>query len=467
MEAYLKPKRYINMHLLKQIVLFALPIMAMNILQLLFNAADMIIVGRYSGSHALAAVGATGSLINLLVNLFMGLSVGISVVVARDYGAHRDDDINRSLHTSIAVGIFSGVFVMIVGILFCKPLLAMMGTPVDIIDASALYMRIYFLGIPATMVYNFGAGALRATGDSKRPMYFLTIAGIVNVVLNMFFVVVLGMSVDGVALATTISQYLSAFLVLFTFSKEAGALHFSTKKIKIHKQKLVDIVRIGIPAGLQSTLFSVSNVLIQSAINSFGSTAVAASAAAANIEGIVSTSTTALYNSAITFTGQSMGARDYDRIDETAKVVTVLIFASWILIGGLTVVFGRPLLSIYTTDSEVVELGLMRIRIMMVAYFTAGAMNVYPGLTRAMGYSISPMLSTLFGAVLMRIAWLLTIFKQYPTQAVLFAAYPVTWAISGLGQVLIFFYARKRVREKDRLQEAHDAEATEETLAAE
>lgn len=438
--------------LLKKIVIFAVPIMAMNVLQLLFNAADMIVVGRYSGSSALAAVGATGSLINLIVNLFMGLSVGTSVVVARDYGASRSDDISRSVHTSITVSMISGIFVMILGILVCEPLLALMGTPHDIIDLSTLYMKIYFVGIPASMVYNFGAAILRAIGDSKRPMYYLTITGIVNVILNMFFVIVLNMSVDGVALATVISQYLAMYIILLCLSKESGALRFRYKKMSVDKSKLKDIVKIGLPAGLQSLLFSISNVLIQSAVNSFGSVMVAASAAAANIEGIVSTSTNALYNAAITFTGQSMGAKKYDLIDEIAKVLTVLIFATWIVLGGLTVLFSEQLLGFYTPDPEVIELGVLRIKIMMVAYFTAGAMNVYPGLTRAMGYSVLPMLSTLIGAVLMRIIWLLTIFTWYPTVAVLFAAYPVTWALAGLGQVLIFFYARKKIRLNDEIK---------------
>lgn len=438
--------------LLKKIVIFAVPIMAMNVLQLLFNAADMIVVGRYSGSSALAAVGATGSLINLIVNLFMGLSVGTSVVVARDYGASRSDDISRSVHTSITVSMISGIFVMILGIIVCEPLLALMGTPHDIIDLSTLYMKIYFVGIPASMVYNFGAAILRATGDSKRPMYYLTITGIVNVILNMFFVIVLNMSVDGVALATVISQYLAMYIILLCLSKESGALRFRYKKMSVDKSKLKDIVKIGLPAGLQSLLFSISNVLIQSAVNSFGSVMVAASAAAANIEGIVSTSTNALYNAAITFTGQSMGAKKYDLIDEIAKVLTVLIFATWIVLGGLTVLFSEQLLGFYTPDPEVIELGVLRIKIMMVAYFTAGAMNVYPGLTRAMGYSVLPMLSTLIGAVLMRIIWLLTIFTWYPTVAVLFAAYPVTWALAGLGQVLIFFYARKKIRLNDEIK---------------
>ena len=434
--------------LFRKILIFALPIMAMNILQLLFNAADMIVVGRFSGSDALAAVGATGALINLIVNLFMGLSVGTSVVIAQDYGANRPDAVSRSVHTSIAISIVGGLVVMVAGILSCQPLLFMMGTPQDIFDLSLLYLKIYFIGVPASMVYNFGSAILRAVGDSRHPMYYLIITGIVNVVLNLFFVIVLHMSVDGVAWATVISQYLSVLLILICLYRCDGAIQFLPSKLHIDWQKLKAIIKIGLPAGLQGLLFSISNVLIQSAVNLFGSTMVAASSAASNVEGFVGTTMNAYYNAAITFTGQNMGAKKYDRIDTVAKVWTVLIFATWILMGGATLIFGRPLLGLYTSDPEVVDLGMVRMRVMMVAYFTCGTMNVYPGLTRGMGYSILPMLSTLIGACLMRIVWLATLFTWHPTVIMLFACYPVTWALAGLGQVGSFFYARHQIRKK-------------------
>ncbi len=430
-----------------KILLFALPIMAMNILQLLFNAADMIVVGRFSGKVALAAVGASGSIINLIVNLFMGLSVGTSVIVAQDYGAGRQESISKSVHTSIAVSIIGGCFVMLLGFLLCNPLLNMVGTPGDIIDLSSLYLRIYFIGLPASMVYNFGAAILRAVGDSRRPMYYLLIAGIVNVILNLFFILALNMSVDGVAWATVISQYLSMLLILRSLMRSKdNNLRLNLRRLRIDGRKLLQIVRIGLPAGLQGLLFSVSNVLIQSAVNSFGSAMVAAGSAAGNIEGFVATPMNAYYNAAITFTGQNMGAKKYDRIDKVAKVCTVLIFATWIVIGGLTILFARPLLTFFTTDQEVIRLGIIRINVLMIAYFTCGIMNVFPGLTRGMGYSILPMLCTLIGACLMRIVWLVTVFAWFPTVMVLFACYPVTWALAGIGQVASFFYARKRIR---------------------
>ena len=443
--------------LFSRIIIFALPIIAMNILQLLFNAADMIVVGRFSGSDALAAVGATGALINLIVNTFMGLSVGTVVIVAQDYGAGKISELSDSVHTSIAISIISGLIVMVMGLVFCKPMLILMGTPKDILDLSVLYMRIYFVGIPAMMIYNFGAAILRAVGDSKRPMYYLVISGIVNVILNLFFVIVLHMSVDGVAWATVISQFLSMVLVMICLFRSNRGIRFVPRQMRIDRTKLKGIVRIGLPAGLQSLLFSISNVLIQSAVNSFGSATVAGSSAASNVEGFVGTTMNAYYNAAITFTGQNMGAKKYDRIDAIAKICTVLVFVTWILMSGATILFGRPLLGLYTSDSEVIEIGMLRIKVLMIAYFTAGIMNVFPGLTRGMGYSISPMMSTLIGACLMRIVWLKTVFKWYPTVAMLFACYPVTWGLAGLGQVCIFYYARYRHRKSTELAAGYDA----------
>jgi putative MATE family efflux protein len=456
--------------LLRKILIFALPIMAMNILQLLFNAADMVVVGRFAGREALAAVGATGALINLIVNLFMGLSVGTSVIVAQDYGADKPVDVSKSVHTSIAVSIIAGFLVMAAGLILCKPLLGIMGTPEDIFDLALLYTRIFFIGLPAGMVYNFAAAILRAVGDSRHPMYYLIVSGIVNVVLNLFFVVGLHMSVAGVAWATVISQYLAVFLIMTCLYRSHGAIRFLPKQMRIDRQKLLGIIRIGLPAGLQGLLFSISNVLVQSSVNSFGSTLVAASSASGNVEGFVGTTMNAYYNAAITFTGQNMGAKKYDRIDTIAKVCTALVFATWILLGGLTILFGRSLIGFYTADPEVIDMGMVRMKVMMVAYFTCGIMNVYPGLTRGMGYSILPMLCTLVGACIMRIAWIYTFFAWYPTVLMLFACYPVTWALAGLGQVASFFYARRQIRRKaaaeDNLGESGSSTSVKELLTA-
>lgn len=434
--------------LFSKILIFALPIMAMNILQLLFNAADMIVVGRFSGSQALAAVGATGALINLLVNFFMGLSVGTSVIVAQDYGAGNHYGISRSVHTSIFVSIISGAAVMVIGLAFCTPLLKWMGTPEDIIDLSVLYMMIYFIGVPANMVYNFAAAILRAIGDSRRPMYYLIISGVVNVILNMFFVIVCHMSVDGVAWATVISQYVSAALIMICLIRSSGPIRFNFRRMSIDVQKLKSLIKIGLPAGLQGLLFSISNTLIQSSVNSFGSTMVAASSASGNVENLVGTSMNAYYNAALTFTGQNMGAGKYERIDTTAKVCTVLITASWIIMGGSVVLFGRPLLGLFTSEPQVIELGMERLYVMMGGFISCGIMNVYPGLTRGMGFSIMPMLCTLIGACLLRIVWLATFFVWYRSIFMLFICYPITWSLAGLGQVGCFFYARYKVRRR-------------------
>lgn len=445
-------KRNIDMcsgPLFNKILIFALPIMAMYILQLMFNTADMVVVGRFSGSRALAAVGATGSLINLIITLFMGLSVGTTVIVAQDTGADEPSAVSRSVHTSIAISIIGGFIVMILGLVLCKPLLKIMGTPEDIINLSVLYMKIYFISTPATMVYNFAAAILRAAGDSRRPMYYLMITGTLHVIFNLFFVIVLHMSVAGVACATVISEYLSVLLIMNCLSKCDGAIRFIPRKMRIDGSKLKAIVRIGLPAGMQGLLFSISNVLIQSAINSFGSTMVASSAAAGNVENYIGTTMSAYYNAAIAFTGQNMGARKYDRIDTIAKVCTILIFVTWIVLGGTILIFGNQLLGIYTSDPEVIKLGMLRMNIMIAAYFTCGIMNVYPGLTRGMGYSIMPMLCTLVGACLLRIVWLATLFTWYPTEIMLFVCYPVTWALAGLGQVGIFLYARRQIRKYD------------------
>jgi len=454
-----------NGPLLGKIIIFSLPIMAMNILQLLFNAADMIVVGRFSGSEALAGVGATGPLVNLIINLFMGLSVGTSVIVAQDYGAEQATDGSRSVHTSIAVSILGGLIVMAIGILACEPLLQMMGTPEDIFDLSVLYMKIYFISMPASMVYNFASAILRAVGDSRRPMYYLTIGGIVNVFFNLFFVIVLHMSVAGVAWATVISQNISMLLIMICLLRSEAVIRFIPRQMKIDRHKLKSIVKIGLPAGLQGMLFSISNVLIQSAVNSFGSTLVAGNTAAGNVEGLLGTTMNAYYNAALTFTGQNMGAKKFDRIDSVAKVCTALTFVTWILLGGVTFLFGRSLLSIYTSDPEVIELGLLRLKIMMAVYFSCGIMNVYPGLTRGMGYSILPMLCTLIGACLMRIVWLATLFKWYPTVMMLFACYPVTWTLAGLGQAISFFYARKQVRRKHEMSELESGKTMESSVS--
>lgn len=424
--------------ILKGMLIFAAPIMVMNLLQLLFNAADTIVVGRFNGKEAMAAVGAVGSMVNLLVNLFMGLSVGASVVVAQEYGARRTDGVFRAVHTSMTVSAIGGAAVMVIGLALSEPLLAWMGTPEDIIDMAALYLRIYFIGMPGNMVYNFGAAILRAIGDSRRPMIFLLVSGCINVVLNIVFVAVFNMGVAGVAWATVISQYTSAVMVTAFMMRSSGAARLDLRSLGVNGEKLKALVRIGVPAGLQGMLFSISNVLIQSAVNSFGSTMVAAAAAASNIQGLTDTASNAYYNAAISYTGQNVGANRLDRVRGIARASLLLTMVTWVIVCGFIILFGRQLLSIYTSDAEVISLGMVRLAVMNAAYFTCGIMNVFPGITRGMGQSLAPMICTLVGACLLRVVWIMTVFAWKPTIMVLYLCYPVSWAITGAGQLLIY-----------------------------
>ncbi|HEY0221597.1 MATE family efflux transporter [Lactovum miscens] len=436
--------------LFKRMLVFSLPIMGMYILQLLFNTTDMVMVGRFSGSNALAAVGATGSLINLIIGLFMGLSVGITVTVAQDMGARKYKDVSETVHTSMVIGALAGIAVMIMGIAICRPILVAMGTPQNVIGLSETYMTIYFIAMPATMIYNFIAGILRAIGDSSTAMYFLLIAGVIHLIFNFIFVIGFHMSVAGVAIATVISEYIAAYLFIHKLLVAHDMIRLHLKKLRIHKDKMMEIIKIGLPAGMQSFLFSFSNVLIQSAVNSFGATMMAASAASSNVENYIGTPMTAYYNTAIAFTGQNFGAKKFDRIDRIAKICLLFIFATWILLGGFTLLFDKQIIGIFSTDNAVIKLGVLRLTVIIIAYFTNGVMNVFPGLTRAMGYSVSPMLATLIGACLFRIVWLLTIFTTVHTELILFICYPITWGLAGIFQLMIFFYARKKIRNNQR-----------------
>ena len=416
--------------LLKNMFLFSLPIIAMNLLQLLFNAADMVIVGQFSGSDALAAVGATAALISLLVNLFMGLSVGTSVIVAQDFGSGQQEEIGKSVHTSIALSLICGFVVGIGGFVFCEPLLVVMGTPENILDAAVVYMKIYFVGTPANMIYNFGAAVLRATGDSKRPMYYLVISGALNVVLNVFFIVVLGMNVDGVAWATVISQYVSAVLLMLCLMRSSGFLRFAWKKLAMDGKKLKELIRIGLPAGTQGAVFSLSNVLIQSSINSFGSIAMAGSTAAGNLESFVYVSMNACHQTAVSFVSQNLGAGKMDRIKKVFFQCLGLATAIGLVMGVGVYLLGEPLLRIYTSDSVAIEYGIRRLALVSAPYFLCGIMDTLVGCMRGLGYSVMPMVVSMLGACGLRIVWILTVFRMDHAWDVLFLSYPVTWIVT-------------------------------------
>jgi putative MATE family efflux protein len=433
--------------LLGKILLFSIPLMLSGILQLLFNAADIIVVGRFAGSGALAAVGSTSSLINLLINVFVGLSVGVNVLVARYYGARKDKDVSETVHTAVTTSIVSGFILVVLGILLANPLLRLMGTPEDVLSQSVLYMRIYFLGMPVLMVYNFGAAILRAIGDTRRPLYFLFASGVVNVCLNLFFVVVLGMGVDGVAWATVISEHISAFLVLRSLMSAPGALKLDLKQLRIHPRKLKRIVKIGLPAGMQGAIFSISNVLIQSSVNSFGSIAMAGNTASSNIEGFVYTAMNAVYQTNLSFTSQNLGGRKYSRINKIMYICLGVVTAVGLILGLTAVAAGDGLL--HSSDPEVLRYGMLRLEIICTTYFLCGIMDCMVGSLRGLGYSIIPMFVSLTGACGFRVLWVFTVFAAYRSLDVLYLSYPVSWAITAIAHMVTFHKIRRKIPKQD------------------
>lgn len=438
-----------NGPVLKKILIFSIPLMLSGVLQLLFNAADIIVVGRFAGSQSLAAVGSTTALINLLINIFIGLSVGANVVVARAYGGRRDKDVSEAVHTAIAVSIVSGVILIVMGFVFSKLMLELMGTPDDVIDKAVLYMRIYFAGMPVVMLYNFGSAILRAVGDTRRPLYFLTIAGVVNIVLNLFFVIVMNLDVAGVALATVISQCISSGLVLRCLAKSEGGLKLELSKIKIHRKKMLQIFKIGLPAGMQGAIFSVSNVLIQSSVNSFGSIAMAGNAASANIEGFVYNAMNAVYQTNLSFTSQNIGGKKYTRVNKILFTCLGTVTAVGMILGFGAYAIGEELLRIYSTDPEVIRYGMLRMSIIATTYFTCGWMDTLVGSLRGIGYSVLPMIVSLTGACGLRILWIFTIFAQQKTLTSLYISYPVSWVITASVHMLCYFLIKRKMPKKD------------------
>lgn len=444
-----KPKRIRNIDmcngpLFSGIVRFTLPIIFTGMLQLFYNAADVIVVGRYAGQTALAAVGSTGSLINLLVNLFLGLSVGVSVCVAQGYGAHDYTAISETVHTAVLSSLFAGFFVAALGFSVARPCLALMRSPADVIDQATLYLRLYFLGIPGTMFYNFGAAIFRAIGDTRRPLLFLSVSGLVNVVLNLVFVIRFRMGVAGVALATVASQYLAALFILFSLSHAAGPYHVDMRRLRIHKARIRSIVRVGLPAGLQSFVFSLSNMLIQSSVNGFGSIVMAGSAAASNLENFVITGMDSVSQASMTFTGQNVGAGRYERLGRIHLLCILFASGIGLIFGHLIIAFGPSLLSLYNTDPAVIESGMLRLGVMCSTMFLCGAMHASVGTLRGMGESLLPMLVTMLGACVLRIIWIATVFRLLPTLPILYACYPVSWGLTALVHALCACAIRRK-----------------------
>ncbi|MGC2873636.1 MATE family efflux transporter [Ihubacter sp. rT4E-8] len=435
---------------LMKMLIFTLPLMLSSILQLLFNAADIIVVGRFAGDNSLAAVGSNTALIGLMTNLFIGLSVGANVTVARYFGGRKREELSDTVHTTMALSLISGIALTVIGMILSKYFLMWMGTPDEVLPLATEYLRIYFLGMTGMMVYNFGGAILRAVGDTRRPLYYLAFSGVVNVGLNLFFVISLKMDVAGVGAATAISQWISAVLIFRCLIREQSDIRLTLRNLRVHGDKVMAILRIGLPAGVQGMIFSLTNVLIQASVNSFGATVVAGSSAAANIEGFIYFAMNAFYQATISFTSQNIGARRIKRIDKILGRGEMCVVAVGLIMGSLAVLFGRQLLGIYTSSDIVIDAGMERLRIIALTYALGGAMDVMVGALRGMGYSIIPMVVTLVGVCGLRVFWILTIFQMpaFHTVEMLFLTYPVTWTVTLSGHIITFFIARKKLREQ-------------------
>ena len=435
----------VNGSIMDKMISFALPLMLSGILQLLFNAVDIIVVGRFSGSQSLAAVGSTSSLINMLTNLFIGISLGANVLAARFYAAGKHKEMSETVHTAIATAFISGVIMIFVGILLSRPALELMDTPSDVIELSTLYIRIYFLGMPFFMLYNYGAAILRAVGDTKRPLIFLVISGVVNACLNMLLVIVFHLDVAGVAIATVISQMISCVLVIGCLYKTDAVYRLRFKKLRINRKYLVQIFRIGIPAGLQSTLISFSNVLLQSSVNSFGSIAMAGYTAANNILSFLYMAANAVTQACMSFTSQNFGARKPKRMDRVIIDGMILQFVICLILGTLAYVFGSQISSIYTDNSDVIKCSVEILALTTIPYFLCGIMDAWPGIIRGMGRSTVPMILCIIGTVGVRILWIFFFFPHHRTLRYLFISYPVSWIATIIMQLAYFFIIRKEI----------------------
>ena len=434
-----------NGSIMDKLISFSIPLMLSGILQLLFNAVDIVVVGRFSGSQALAAVGSTSALINVFTNLFIGISLGANVLAARFYAAGKAREMSETVHTAITLALISGVAMGLIGFIFSKGALGLMGTPSDVIDQAALYMKIYFLGMPFFMLYNYGAAILRAVGDTKRPLLFLVVAGVTNAVLNMILVIAFHMGVAGVAIATVVSQMISCVLVLLCLYQTESAYQLRFSKLTIKGAYLKQIFLVGIPAGIQSTVINFSNVLLQSSVNSFGSIAMAGYTAANNIFGFLFVAVNSVTQACMSFTSQNFGAGKWKRMD---KVLVNCIFLSVTvatLLGGGAYVFGPQLLKIYTNNPEVIQCGVEILLYTTVTYFLCGLMDLFPGALRGMGYSAVPMILSVIGTVGTRIIWIFWVFPQHRSLDLLFISYPASWIATIVMQVICFWFVRKKV----------------------
>ena len=435
-----------NGTIMDKLISFSLPLMLSGILQLMFNAVDIIVIGRFSGSQSLAAVGSTTALINMFTNLFIGISLGANVLSARFYAAGKDKEMSETVHTAITLALISGIIMVFVGLIFAKPVLELMDTPDDVINLSTLYMRIYFMGMPFFMLYNYGAAILRAVGDTKRPLIFLIISGCINALLNLFFVIVCKLDVAGVAIGTIVSQFVSSVLVLYCLSKADTSYKLCFNKLAIDKEYMLQIFQVGIPAGIQSTVINISNAMLQSSVNSFGSIAMAGYTAANNILGFLYVSVNSITQACMSFTSQNYAVGKQKRMDRVLIDCLFLTTAVALVMGSASYIFGTQILGIYTSNSEVIKSGLEIISITTIPYFLCGIMDLFPGALRGMGYSTVPMILSIIGTVGVRIIWIYGLFPSNRSLFFLFISYPGSWIATIIMQAICYMFVRNKVK---------------------
>lgn len=433
--------------ILPNVIAFAIPLIITSYLQLLYNAADLVVVGKWAGDACLAAVGVTGSTINLLLNVFLGLSVGAGVVFANYYGAQDKDGCHRTLHTAVLVALISGIFIGGIAIILAPEMLRAQDVPEEVLPLAVVYIRIYFAGAPVNILYNFGASIMRASGDTKRPLYFLTLAGMINVIFNLIFVICFKMTVDGVAIATIISQAISAALVIISLMKNEGMCRLSMRELKIHKAELSKIIKIGVPAGLNGVIFSISNLIIQTAVNSFGKVAMSGVTVASNIEGFTYQTMNGFSQAAIAFSGQNYGAKKPERMKKILVHCLALAAVSGLALSIVSYILGRPLLKIYTDTPEAIDYGMLRLKLFAFTYFMHGMAEVLLGMVRGWGRSLTPTIVSLTTICVFRIAWIYTVFAQFHDDIMwLYLAYPISWALELAGFFIYYLIVQRKMK---------------------
>ena len=434
-----------NGTIMDKLISFSIPLMLSGILQLMFNAVDIVVVGRFSGSQALAAVGSTTALINVFTNLFIGISLGANVLAARYYAAGKTKEMSETVHTAIALALVSGVAMAVIGVVFARGALEIMGTPDDVIAKSTLYMQIYFCGMPFFMMYNYGAAILRAVGDTKRPLIFLIVSGVINAVLNLFLVIVFHLDVAGVGIATVISQLVSCILVLQCLHHTESSYQLHLAKLRIRSVYLKQIFEVGVPAGIQSTVINISNAMLQSSVNSFGSIAMAGYTASNNIFGFLYVSVNSFTQACMSFTSQNYGVKKLKRMDRVLIDCMILSVVVTLILGSSVYVFGPELLHIYSDQADVIQYGMEIFSYTTVTYFLCGLMDLFPGALRGMGYSTVPMILSIIGTVGVRIIWIYGLFPSHRSLTFLFLSYPVSWIATIIMQVICFWFVRKKI----------------------